>query len=346
MEDFTYILQKITEKKELLTEEAGFALRQIVTGKVNPSRTAAFLYGMSCKGETVEELTAFVHVMRDAAVNVNVDTESAIDLCGTGGDKSGTFNISTAAMFVTAGADVPVLKHGNAGVSSKSGSYDVLKCLGVHPDLPKEKVENCFRETGMAFMFAPLFHPAMAHVMPVRKELGMRTFFNIMGPMLNPAGVRRQVIGAFSRETAHNIVRILLNLGTEFAYAVHADDGLDELSTTAPTHVYQLIDRNVTNSRIVHSGVFGLSQTTLQDLRGGSPEINAEIIRAVLDDKATRAQREVVLLNAAFAIHTSGIYDDIQEAYYAAEESLESGNARDALNKFAICTSDLHNSSI
>ncbi len=344
MEDFTYILQKVSAGKDLLAEEAGYALREIVTGNVNPSRTAAFLYGMSCKGETITELTAFVHVMREAAVQVIVDTDSAIDLCGTGGDHSGTFNISTAAMFVAAGADVPVLKHGNAGVSSRSGSFDVLRCLGVRPDLNKDQVETCFRQTGMAFMFAPLYHPAMAHVMPVRKELGIRTFFNIMGPMLNPAGVRRQIVGAFSIETAEHIIRILGNLDTEFAYAVHAEDGLDELSTTAPTHIYQLMDGNLANSRKFDAGVFGLSASTMEDLRGGSPEDNAAIIRAVLDDTATRAQREVVLLNAAFAVHASGIHDDIQEAYYAAEESLETGSARSALENFASCTSDLHNS--
>ncbi len=345
MSDFTYILQKITAGDDLLEEEAGFALQEIISGSVNPSRIAAFLFGMSCKGETVTELTAFVNVMRRAAVPVIAETDSAIDLCGTGGDHSGTFNISTAAMFVAAGADVPVLKHGNAGVSSRSGSFDVLRCLGVRPDLEKDQVETCFRQTGMAFMFAPLFHPAMARVMPVRKELGLRTFFNIMGPMLNPAGVRRQMVGAFSRETAVNIIRILSNLETEFAYTVHAEDGLDELSTTAPSHVFQLKDGNVSNGRIFDAGVFGLSASTRKELIGGSPEDNAAIIRAVLDDKATRAQREIVLLNAAFAIHASGLQDDIQQAFYAAEESLESGSARAALENFATCTSDLHNKS-
>jgi anthranilate phosphoribosyltransferase len=345
MGDFTYILQKISARQDLLQEEAVFALQEVINGRVNSSRMAAFLFGMSCKGETVTELTAFVNVMRDAAVAVTVDTESAIDLCGTGGDHSGTFNISTAAMFVAAGADVPVLKHGNAGVSSRSGSFDVLRCLGVRPDLEKDQVETCFRQTGMAFMFAPLYHPAMARVMPVRKELGMRTFFNIMGPMLNPARVRRQMVGAFSRDTAQNIIRILGNLDTEFAYSVHAEDGLDEFSTSAPSHVFQLKDGQVSNGRVFDAGVFGLSVSTSSDLMGGSPEENAAIIRAVLDDNATRAQREIVLLNAAFAIHASGLQDDIHEAFYAAEESLESGSARNALENFATCTSDLHTGS-
>lgn len=345
MGDFTYILQKISAGQDLLEEEAGFALQQIISGGVNPSRTAAFLFGMSCKGETVPELTAFVNVMRDAAVRVAVDTGSAIDLCGTGGDHSSTFNISTAAMFVVAGADVPVLKHGNAGVSSKSGSFDVLCRLGVKPDLEKDQVETCFRQTGMAFMFAPLFHPAMARVMPVRKELGMRTFFNIMGPMLNPAGVERQIVGAFSRETAQHIIHILGNLKTEFAYTVHAEDGLDEFSTSSPSHVFQLKDGRVMDARVFEAGIFGLAASTGSDLRGGTPEDNAAIIRSVLDDRATRAQREIVLLNAAFAIHASGLHEDIQEAFYAAEESLESGSARTALEHFATCTSDVHKGS-
>ncbi len=341
MTDFTYLLQKIADQQELLSEEAAYALGEIISGKVNPARTAAFLYGMSVKGETVEELTAFVKVMRKASIPVQADVDSAIDVCGTGGDKSGTFNISTAAMFVAAGADIPVLKHGNSGVSSKSGSFDVLRCLGVVPDLEKDEVETCFRETGMAFMYAPIFHPAMAHVMPVRKQLGMRTFFNIMGPMLNPARVRRQMIGAYSLETAGNIARILAKLETDFAYAIHAEDGLDEFSTTAPTHVFQLSDGTIQNSRMFESGVFGIEKARVGDLQGGTPEENAAIILSVLDDKASKAQRDIVLLNAAFAIHTSGIEPDIQEAFYTAEESLESGNARKALQLFADCTSGL-----
>ncbi len=344
MDDFTYILQKISARKDLSSDEAGHALRQIIAGKVNPSRTAAFLYGMSIKGETVEELTSFVSVMREASISIDAEMDHAIDLCGTGGDKSGTFNISTAAMFVVSGADVPVLKHGNSGVSSRSGSFDVLRSLGARPDLGKEDVETCFRETGMGFMFAPHFHPAMAHVMPVRKELGMRTFFNILGPMLNPAGVKRQIIGAFSQDTALKIISILSNLDSEFAYTVHSEDGLDEFSTTAPNCVYQLMDGSIVNNRLFHSGVFGIPIAKMEELRGGSPDDNAAIIRAVLDDTSTKAQRDIVLLNAAFAIHASGIHTNIQEAYYAAEESLESGSAREASNKFVECTCNLHNS--
>lgn len=340
MNDLTDILKQISEGSDLAPDQATFALNEIVAGRVNTSQTAAFLYGMSCKGETIEELSSFVQVMRRACVSIEVDTENAVDVCGTGGDKSGTFNISTAAMFVIAGADVPVLKHGNAGVSSRSGSYDVLKSLGARPDLQKDAVEACYRETGIAFMFAPLFHPAMARVMPVRRELKFRTFFNIMGPMLNPAGVKRQVIGAFDEDTATKIIHILSQVGTKFAYAVHSEDGLDEFSTSAPSHVYLLGTSGIETKKIFRSEVFGMERASPGDLKGGSPEDNASIIRSILDDKASNAQRDIVLLNAAFGIHASGLFDDLHDAFYAAEESLETGSARQALDRFITATLD------
>lgn len=340
MNDFTDILKRISEGSDLNPDQASFALNEIVAGRVNTSQTAAFLFGMSCKGETIEELSSFVQVMRRACVSIEVDTENAVDVCGTGGDKSGTFNISTAAMFVIAGADVPVLKHGNAGVSSRSGSFDVLQSLGARPDLQKDAVETCFRETGIAFMFAPLFHPAMAYVMPARRELKLRTFFNIMGPMLNPAGVKRQVIGAFDEETATKILQILSQVGTEFAYAVHSEDGLDEFSTSAPSHVYLLRKGGIETKKTFRSELFGMEKANPAALKGGSPEDNAEIIRSVLDDKASNAQRDIVLLNAAFGIHASGLFDDLHDAFYAAQESLETGRARQALNHFVTATQD------
>ncbi len=340
MDEFTVILQQLSEGIDLKPDQADYALREIITGNVNDSRIAAFLFGMRCKGETVTELTALVNVMREASVKVDADTEHAVDLCGTGGDLSGTFNISTAAMFVAAGAEVPILKHGNSSVSSKSGSFDVLKELGVQPDLNKEQVEKCYRQTGMAFMFAPLFHPAMAKVMRSRKDLGLRTFFNIMGPLLNPAGVKRQVVGAYDLQTAEKIARILVNLDTEYAYAVHAHDGLDEISTTSLTEVFQLNGRRELESRTFDPRVLGITLAKAGELDGGTPVENAEIIRSVLNEKATRAQRDIVLLNATFAIHASGLYDDFQEASLVALESLESGEARKALSRFTEATSD------
>lgn len=345
MNDFTHILNQLSEGRDLSYQQAEYAMQQIIAGNVNGSRTAAFLYGMSCKNESVTELTALVHVMRAASIKVEVDLEHAIDLCGTGGDKSDTFNISTAAMFVAAGAEVPVLKHGNSGVSSRSGSFDALKSLGVQPELDKEQVEVCFNNTGMAFMFAPLFHPAMARVMPARKELGLRTFFNLMGPILNPAGVKRQVVGTYNHETAHKIILILSNLGTEFAYTVHSEDGLDEFSTSSPSRVYQLKDGRVDEDHTFDPRFLGLTMTDPEQLKGGDPDENAAIIRAILEDRSTEAQREIVLLNATFGIHASGLYSDIKDAHLVAQESLESGAARSALKRFAECTSDLKVSS-
>ncbi len=339
--NFTDILEKIGHKENLSAEEATFALKSIIDGEVNQARTAAFLYGMRNKVETVEELASFVRVMRDAAVPVEVDTSNAVDVCGTGGDHTGTFNISTATMFVVAGANVPVLKHGNRSVSSQSGSVDVLEALGVNPVLQKEQVEACFNETGMAFMFAPNFHPAMKNVMPARKELGMRTFFNMLGPLLNPAGVRRQVVGAYSREAVEQIIAILAQLDTEFAYGVHAHDGMDEFSTSSYSDVVELQGNKFGEFQKFDPRMFGFSMVDASDLKGGDRETNAEIIKKVLEGQGTEAQEEIVALNATFAIYASGIYEDLQEAHLLAMETLESGQGAEALKKFVEATNDL-----
>ena len=340
MSDFSAILDQLSVGRNLTPEMASDALRQIIHGKVNGARTAAFLFGMRMKGETVEELTSLVKVMRDACIEVSVPTDHAVDLCGTGGDKSGSFNISTAAMFVAAGADVPILKHGNSGVSSRSGSFDVLKALGTEPGLNKEQVEGCFRQCGMAFLYAPNFHPAMGKVMPVRKELGSPTFFNLMGPVLNPAMVKRQVIGAYDLHTAGMLARILAGLDTELAFTVHADDGLDEFSVSATSQLYELRNGQLKGPVQVDPRQFGLTMADQGVLSGGSPEENAGIIRAVLENRSNLACQEVVLLNATFAIHASGLYDDVQEAFYEASESLGTGRAEDALNRFAEASRD------
>lgn len=337
---FTEILEKVSGQENLTEQEASFAMNEIVSGNINQSRTAAFLFGMRCKGETIEELTAFVKVMRDAAVSVDASDEYAVDLCGTGGDHSKTFNISTAAMFVVAGAGVPVLKHGNRSVSSNCGSADVLESLGAKPVLSKDAVEDCFRQTQMAFMFAPYYHPAMKHVMPARKDLGMRTFFNLLGPLLNPAGVRRQVIGAYSLDAAQTIISILAKLGTDFAYTLNANDGLDEFSTTASTEVFELKNSVFTGPARFNAETLGFARTDLKSLEGGDAQVNAGIISSIFDNKATEAQEEIVILNATFAIHASGIYEDLQESNLAARESVEAGKAKQALKDFAECTND------
>jgi anthranilate phosphoribosyltransferase len=339
--EFKEILEKLAEGEDLTEEEASAALRAIISGEIENEPIAAFLFGMRAKGETTEELTAFVKVMREAAVRPEVNLEGAVDLCGTGGDASGTFNISTAAMFVTAGAGVPVLKHGNRSVSSKSGSADVLEAMGAVATLRKEQVEEVFDETSMAFMFAPYFHPAMKHVMPARRSLGIRTFFNVLGPVLNPAGVRRQIVGAFSKEVARQIVHILANLDTEFAYTVNAHDGLDEVSLTAQSEIFELKDQLVTEAISFDPRSLDFKWVEMDKLLGGDADQNAGIIRSILEDKAEPAQRDIVLLNATFGIHAAGKVEHLTEAKDLALESIRSGAALKALNRFIEATNDI-----
>jgi anthranilate phosphoribosyltransferase len=337
---FTEILEKAVRREDLSTGEAQQALELIISGEVEDEQIAAFLTAMRSKGETTKELTAFVKVMRDAALKPQVETTGAVDLCGTGGDCSGTFNISTTAMFVVAGAGIPVLKHGGRSVSSKSGSADVLEALGAVADLQKEQTEQVFKETRMMFMFAPNFHPAMKHVMPTRRSLGIRTFFNILGPLLNPAGVKRQVIGAYSKEVARQIAHILANLDTEFAYTVNAHDGLDEVSLCSQSEIFELNGKMVTESSLFDPRSLGFEWTELSELQGGDADHNATVIRAILSNEGTRAQRDVIVLNAVFGIHASGKVDTLAKAKELAEESLKSGKALKALERFMESTND------
>lgn len=344
MNSFTDILNKLAEGQNLTSDEAAFALKSIINGEVPESGIAAFLFGMRMKGETVDELTAIVKVMRDAAVPVEVNLDHAIDLCGTGGDQSGTFNISTGSMFVAAGAGVPILKHGNRSVSSKSGSADVLEALGAVATLKKKEVEEVFNETGIVFMFAPFFHPAMKEVMPTRRSLKIRTFFNILGPLLNPAKVKRQVVGAYSKEVAYTIIQILSNLNTEFAYGVNSHDGMDEFSIDTYTEVFELKNNLHSDSVRFDPREFGFIKAGIDKIQGGDKDTNAQIIRSVLEGKSTEPQRDVILLNAMFAIHASGIVSDLKDAKQAASDSLESGRALKKLEEFVSCTNDVHNS--
>jgi len=333
-QSFTQILEKISKPENLSEDEASAAMKLILSGAVSTEEISAFLVAMRMKGETISELTSFVKVMREAAITVNVDTKQAVDLCGTGGDKSGTFNISTAAMFVVAGADIPVLKHGNRSVSSKSGSFDVLKELGAEPNLSKEQVEKLYNETGMAFMFAPNFHPAMKFVMPARRALKIRTFFNMLGPLLNPAGVERQVIGAFSKNAAGQMIQILGNLQAERAFTLNSHDGLDEVSLASNSEIFELNSRISTTSEVFDPVSLGYKKVDLEELMGGNASINAAIIKKIYQGTSTDAQRNIVELNAAFAIRASGKTDNLQDAKTLASESIDSGKALKKLNLF------------
>lgn len=323
-------LKLLSEGQTLTREQAAEAMRIMLQGEALPEETAAFLLGLRTRGETIQELVGFTETMREHAVTVDCHDPNAIDLCGTGGDASGTFNISTAATFVCAGAGVTVAKHGNRSVSSKSGSADVLEALGVKVDLRKEGVEFCLREVGMAFIFAPYFHPAMRYVMPVRKKLGVRTFFNILGPLCNPAGVRRQLIGAFNEEVAQKAASILAQLGAEHVVAVHADDGLDELSIAAPSTVFFVrpsdeLEETPQGQRIEPED-HGLGRVPLDEIAGGDADENAGILRSIFEG-ANGPHRDVVVLNAAYALQASGRFPTIDDCFEAARESIDSGAA-------------------
>lgn len=343
-------LNIVADGQMLTQDEAEHALRIIMRGESQPEETAGFLLGLRARGESLNELVGFTKVMREYSVSVELDDPHAIDLCGTGGDGSGTFNISTAAALVCAGAGVTVAKHGNRSVSSSCGSADVLEALGVKVELRKDGVERCLREAGIAFIFAPFFHPAMKHVMPVRKKLGIRTFFNILGPLSNPAGVRRQLVGAFDVRTAQTMANILEELDAEHVITVHAEDGLDEISLSAETTVFEYNHadqrdgrfgyvgdftlsegRTSTKGRSIAPETFGIGRAPLENLRGGSATENARIVTSILQGEAG-PKRDVVILNSAFALHVSGKFGDIEECLSAARESIDSGAAEKCLN--------------
>ena len=337
------ILQLVAEGETLTEAQAESAMHVMLSGEAETAEVAGLLMGLRARGETLDELTGFTRVMRQHAVPVETGDLDPIDLCGTGGDHSGSFNISTAASFVAAGAGVPVAKHGNKGVSSSSGSADVLAALGVRADLDAAGVSRCLHEAGIAFLFAPQFHPALRHVGPVRRALGVRTFFNILGPLCNPAAVKRQLIGAFSDPVAKMMARILLRLGSEHVVVVYAHDGLDELSTTSPTTIYQtgshaydggLLEQEVVPER------FGLARVSAAALQGGTPDENAEIVRAVLAGTGG-PQADIVLLNAAYALLASAEYDSLDACLDAARDSIASGAALGKLDALVEASNEI-----
>lgn len=340
-------LQTIAAGRDLSREEAREAMRRMMRGEAEPEHVAAFLLGLRSRGEAIQELVGFTEVMREFAVSVDAG-DDAIDLCGTGGDDAGTFNISTAAALVAAGAGATVAKHGNRSVSSDCGSADVLEALGVKIDLRKDGVEHCLEEVGIAFLFAPYFHPAMRHVMPVRRTLGVRTFFNVLGPLCNPAGVKRQLVGAFSASVAQQMMRILAETGSRHVCAVHSRDGLDEVSLSAPTALFEhdTAKRNTDepatqDGRVIQPEVHGVQPAELDALQGGDKETNARILKSILDGSEEGAPRDVVLLNATYALHVSGRFEGLDECTQAARESIESGAALEKLEALAEASQDV-----
>ena len=331
-------IQQLVGGEDLERDQATGAMDEIMNGEATGAQIAGFLVALRMKGESVEEIVGLVSSMRDHATNIEAP-EGAVDTCGTGGDGSGTFNISTAAALVVRGAGVPVAKHGNRAASSQCGSADVFEALGVPIGLPATAVEECIRRTGIGFLFAPTFHPAIRHAAATRKELGVRTVFNYLGPLANPALVKRQALGVGSAETAGRMVQVLSALGHQRALVFHSEDGLDELSTVAPSHVFELRDGKITEYDVDPAGL-GIAPAEAADLKGGDAEANAAIINHLLSG-APGAQRDVVLLNAAAGLVASGKADDLPRGLELAAEAIDSGAARSALVDLVIVSSSL-----
>ena len=328
--DFKEILGIVAEGVALTREQAEAAFDIVMSGDATPSQMGGFLMALRVRGETVDEITGAVRVMRAKALRVKAP-QGAMDIVGTGGDASGTYNISTASAFVTAGAGVPVAKHGNRAFTSKSGSADVLTALGIDLDADLADVERAIADAGVGFLMAPRHHGAMRNVGPTRVEMDIRTIFNILGPLSNPAMVDRLLVGTFDRKWIEPMAKTLGNVGTVAAWVVHGADGLDELSTTGPSYVAALKDGAVTTFEVTPEDA-GLPRASLADLKGGEPEANAAAIRSVLDG-AKGPFRDIVLLNAGAALVVAGKADALKDGAELAARSIDDGKARAVLDK-------------
>jgi len=333
--DMKSLLATVAGGASLTEEQAEAAFGIIMSGDATPAQIGGFLMALRVRGETVDEITGAVRAMRAKAVTIKAP-HGAIDIVGTGGDAAGTFNISTAAAFVVAGAGVPVAKHGNRAVSSKSGAADVLAALGVNLDADMALIERAIAEAGIGFLMAPRHHSAMRHVAGPRGELGVRTIFNILGPLANPAGVKRQFSGAFERQWIEPMARTLAKLGSEAAWIVHGSDGLDELTTTGPSSVAELKDGAVRTFEVKPEDA-GLPRALPGDLKGGDADTNAAALRAVLGGQKGPL-RDVVLFNAAAALVVAGKADTLKDGVALAVRSIDSGVAAAALERLVAIT--------
>ncbi len=318
-------LNKIVSGTDLTITEAEEVMGEIMRGETTPAQIGSFLTGLRMKGETVEEIAGCAKAMRENAIEVKTKQDVLVDTCGTGGDSSGTFNISTTVAFVAAGAGLAVAKHGNRSISSNCGSADLLEALGVKLEINPEQVAQCIDEVGIGFMFAPLLHPAMKHAMGPRKELGLRTVFNILGPLSNPAGAKRQLLGVYDKGLTELMAKVLLALGSEQAFIVHGADGLDELSVTGLNTISHLHDGKVDTYNLDPQEL-GLSQAKSSDLAGGTAQENVTITKALLQGEQG-PKRDIVLLNAAAVLVAGSKAKDMKEGLSTAAESIDSGNA-------------------
>lgn len=323
-------IRKVSERTHLSREEASDAMRKIMDGEATEAQIAGLLMALKLKGEHADELLGFVQVMRERSIKISIDDPDAVDLCGTGGDAMGTFNISTVAAFVVAGAGATVAKHGNRSISSACGSADVLSALCVNIEIRPERVQDCINAIGIGFLFAPMFHPAMRHAGKPRSELGVKTCFNLLGPLTNPAGVRRQLVGAFSEDAARSIAEVFSRLNSERVLVVHGRDGLDEVSLGAPTTVFDVPGPPASGQYDLDPGLFGLTPASRSEVAGGTAPVNAEIAVKILDGERS-PHRDFVLANASLGLMAAGKVRTVREGVELAAESIDSGRARKKL---------------
>jgi anthranilate phosphoribosyltransferase len=324
MDDFKSIIGRVATGATLSREEAASAFDSMMSGEATPSQMGGLLMALRVRGETVDEITGAVSAMRAKMMRVTAPPD-AVDIVGTGGDGSGSVNVSTCASFIVAGAGVPIAKHGNRALSSRSGAADVLASLGVKIDLAPEQVSRCVKEAGIGFMFAPAHHPAMKNVNPTRLELATRTIFNLLGPLSNPAGVKRQMVGVFSRQWVQPLAQVLKNLGADSVWVVHGSDGLDEITLTGPSFVAALENGEIRSFEVTPEEA-GLGRVGGEALKGGDADANAVSLRSVLDGKPS-AYRDVALLNAAAALIVAGRAKSLKDGVAIGAQSLDSGAA-------------------
>lgn len=326
----TQLLDKLLNKQDLSINESELLMEEMLQGKLNNSQIASFLTALRMKGETVDEILGFINVMRKHMVKIKT-SGLVIDTCGTGGDGKGTFNISTAAALIVAGAGVSVAKHGNRNASSLCGSADVLGALGVEINLSPKLAETMLQKTGFTFLFAPLFHPAMKYVAQVRKELKIRTVFNFLGPFVNPAQVKRQIIGVPSIDLAEKLSKVAVNLDYEHLMLVANEDGLDEISLSSSTHMFEIKKRKVRET-IINPQTFGFRKASIEEIKGGDAETNAKIIKSILNGENS-ARKEIVVLNSAAALYVSSKAKSLIEGIALADKSIKEGKAKKVLEK-------------
>jgi anthranilate phosphoribosyltransferase len=326
-------IARLLEKRDLAREEARSVMDEIMRGEATPAQIGGFLIALRAKGETVAEIAGCAEAMRDHVLPVRPERDDLVDTAGTGGDGARTLNISTAAGIVAAAAGAGVAKHGNRAVSSASGSADVMEALGFRLELPPERIARSIDLHGFGFMFAPMHHPAMKHAAPVRRELGTRTVFNLLGPLTNPAGARAQVVGVFSPELARTVAEVLSVLGTRRAFVVHGAGAVDELSPAGPNLVYDVAG-GVVSERAIDPLDLGIERCDPGELRGGDPEANAEAIRRVLAGEPG-GRRDAIVLNAAAAAVVGGLTDDLREGLELARGAIDSGAAGERLERAA-----------